>query len=83
MSRVDPEIEALAQERLAERAEEAAVRGGATMLQVRWKDGAARDLLALTQALVAALPVPVLVNDRVDVALAAGAAGVRREHRVR
>ena len=53
----------------------AAVQGGATMLQVRWKDGSARDLLALTQALVAALPVPVLVNDRVDVALAAGAAG--------
>jgi thiamine-phosphate pyrophosphorylase len=55
----------------------AAVRGGATMVQVRWKDGTARDLLALTQALVGALPpaVPVLVNDRVDVALAAGAAG--------
>lgn len=54
---------------------QAAVRGGATMVQVRWKDGAPRDLLALAQALVRALPVPVLVNDRVDVALAAGAAG--------
>lgn len=53
----------------------AAVRGGATMVQVRWKDGAPRDLLALTQALVRVLPVPVLVNDRADVALAAGAAG--------
>ncbi len=53
----------------------AAVRGGATMVQVRWKDGAPRDLLALTQELVRALPVPVLVNDRVDVALVAGAAG--------
>lgn len=49
--------------------------GGATMVQVRWKDGAPRELLQLAQALVLALPVPVLVNDRVDVALAAGAAG--------
>jgi thiamine-phosphate pyrophosphorylase len=49
--------------------------GGATMIQVRWKDGTPRELLQLAQALVLALPVPVLVNDRVDVALAAGAAG--------
>ncbi len=53
----------------------AAVRGGATMIQVRWKDGPAPDLLALTRTLVVSLPVPVLVNDRVDVALAAQAAG--------
>lgn len=53
----------------------AAVRGGATMIQVRWKDGAPTDVLELTRALVAALAVPVLVNDRVDVALAARAAG--------
>ena len=53
----------------------AAVRGGATMVQVRWKDARPRDLLTLARALVAALPVPVLVNDRADVALAAGAAG--------
>lgn len=53
----------------------AAVRGGATMIQVRWKGGPAPDLLALTRALVSVLPVPVLVNDRVDVALAARAAG--------
>ncbi len=45
------------------------------MVQVRWKDASPRDMLALARALVAALPVPVLVNDRVDVALAAGAAG--------
>ena len=44
-------------------------------MQVRWKDGTPRELLQLAQALVLALPVPVLVNDRVDVALAAGAAG--------
>ena len=54
----------------------AAVRGGATMIQVRWKDGAPAAVLELTRALVAALPVPILVNDRADIALAAGAAGV-------
>jgi thiamine-phosphate pyrophosphorylase len=53
----------------------AAVRGGATMIQVRDKEAPPRDLLALVRSLVGALPVPVLVNDRVDVALAAGAAG--------
>jgi thiamine-phosphate diphosphorylase len=54
----------------------AAVQGGATMIQVRWKDGMPSDVLELTRALVADLPVPVLVNDRADIALAAGAAGV-------
>lgn len=53
----------------------AAVQGGATIVQVRWKDGSAAEILELTRALVAALPVPVLVNDRADIALAAGAAG--------
>jgi thiamine-phosphate pyrophosphorylase len=53
----------------------AAVRGGATMVQVRDKQAPPRDLVVLVRALVVALPVPVLVNDRVDVALAAGAAG--------
>ena len=52
-----------------------AVRGGTTMIQVRDKQAAPRELIVLVRALVAALPVPVLVNDRVDVALAAGAAG--------
>src|SRR6266700_3609347 len=52
-----------------------AVSGGATMVQVRMKDAPPRDLLALTRELVGALAVPVIVNDRVDVALAAGAAG--------
>jgi thiamine-phosphate pyrophosphorylase len=54
----------------------AAVRGGATMVQVRLKDADARTLLPVVRALVAAVPVPVLVNDRADVAIAAGAAGV-------
>ena len=53
-----------------------AAAAGATMIQVRWKDGAAAAIVELTRSLVAALPVPVLVNDRVDIALAAGAAGV-------
>jgi len=53
----------------------AAVAGGATMVQVRWKDGTPAEVLELARGLVAALPVPVLVNDRVDIALAAGAAG--------
>jgi thiamine-phosphate pyrophosphorylase len=53
----------------------AAVRGGATMIQVRWKDGNPADVVELARARVAALPVPILVNDRADIALAAGAAG--------
>src|SRR6266545_2070901 len=53
----------------------AAVQGGATMIQVRWKDGVPADVLELTRALVAALPTPILVNDRADIAIAAGAAG--------
>jgi thiamine-phosphate pyrophosphorylase len=53
----------------------AAVRGGATMVQLRLKTEDARTLAEVARALVAALPVPVTVNDRVDVALAAGAAG--------
>ena len=52
-----------------------AVRGGATVVQVRAKGMAATQLVAFTRTLVSALPVPVIVNDRVDVALAAGAAG--------
>src|SRR5467141_1127111 len=52
-----------------------AVAGGATIIQVRLKDAPPGDVVALARALVGALAVPVLVNDRVDVALAAGAAG--------
>lgn len=51
------------------------VAGGATMIQVRWKGGAPAEVAALARALVAALSVPVIVDDRIDVALAAGAAG--------
>ncbi|MGH7547372.1 MAG: thiamine phosphate synthase [Gemmatimonadales bacterium] len=57
-----------------------AVAGGATIIQVRMKQGPPRDLLTLARTLVAALAVPVIVNDRVDVALAAGAAGAHLGH---
>ena len=52
-----------------------AVLGGATIIQVRLKDAPPAEVLALARALVGALAVPVIVNDRVDIALAAGAAG--------
>ncbi len=56
----------------------AAVAGGATLLQLRDKGGDTRATLVLARALVAALdgPVPLLINDRVDIAHAAGADGV-------
>lgn len=57
----------------------AAVAGGATILQYRDKDSPTRTMVARAKAIRAALAgsgVPLLVNDRVDVALAAGAAGV-------
>ena len=53
-----------------------AARGGATSVQLRLKRADPRELAALARRLVALLPVPVLVNDRPDVAIAAGAAGV-------
>ena len=55
---------------------QAAVRGGVTAVQVRHTSASAREVAALTRALMAALPVPLFVNDRLDVALAVGAAGV-------
>jgi thiamine-phosphate pyrophosphorylase len=54
----------------------AAVRGGATMIQLRLKDVSARDLVGLARELVASAGAPVIVNDRADIAIAAGAAGV-------
>jgi thiamine-phosphate pyrophosphorylase len=54
----------------------AAERGGVTSVQLRLKRASAREQAAAARALVGALRVPVLVNDRPDVALAAGAAGV-------
>lgn len=54
----------------------AAAHGGATCIQLRLKDVSARDLVGVAKELVRAVGVPVLVNDRADVAIAAGAAGV-------
>lgn len=53
-----------------------AVSGGVTAVQLRLKQVSDRELLGVARALVTELPVPVFVNDRMDVALAAGAAGV-------
>lgn len=59
-------------ETLARRAAE----GGATMLQVRAKRESAGDLADLARRVIgAAGGLPVIVNDRLDVAIAAGAAG--------
>jgi thiamine-phosphate pyrophosphorylase len=54
----------------------AAAHGGATCIQLRLKDVPARDLAGVARELVRAVGVPVVVNDRADVAIAAGAAGV-------
>jgi thiamine-phosphate pyrophosphorylase len=55
------------------------VRGGATLVQLRDKVSATRAMVEEAQAIkqaVASLGVPFVVNDRVDVAMAAGADGV-------
>jgi thiamine-phosphate pyrophosphorylase len=53
-----------------------AQRGGMTSLQLRLKERPPRELAELVRGLMAALAVPILVNDRPDIALATGAAGV-------
>ena len=54
----------------------AAARGGATSIQLRLKQAGARELAEIARSLLGALPVPLIINDRADVALAVGAAGV-------
>ncbi len=54
----------------------AAERGGVTAVQLRLKRASPRELCEIARALGRAVPIPILVNDRLDVALAAGAAGV-------
>jgi len=57
----------------------AAVQGGVSCVQLREKDLGTRDFIALaraTQALLAPFGVPLVINDRVDVALVCGAQGV-------
>jgi thiamine-phosphate pyrophosphorylase len=56
-----------------------AARGGATLIQLRDKTGVTRELVEQARAIkltLAGTGVPVLVNDRVDVALASEADGV-------
>ena len=54
-----------------------AVLGGTTMIQLRLKDETPRTLVAVARAIRLAVPqVPLLINDRADVAMAAGADGV-------
>lgn len=54
----------------------AAERGGVTAVQLRLKHASPRELVLVARAMIAALTIPLLVNDRPDVAIAAGAAGV-------
>ena len=57
----------------------AAVQGGATCVQLREKTSNTRDFVALACALnnlLTPLGVPLVINDRIDVALACGAQGV-------
>jgi len=51
-------------------------RGGASAIQLRLKRVSPRELAAAGRRLLAAVTIPVLINDRPDVALAVGAAGV-------
>ncbi len=58
---------------------EGAVRAGIDLVQIRERDLDARDLLALTRAMVelaTGSKTRILVNDRLDIALSAGANGV-------
>lgn len=57
----------------------AAVRGGAGAVQLREKHASSREFLELARALAARiqpLGIPLIINDRADIALAAGAAGL-------
>ena len=58
---------------------EAAVRGGVTMVQLREKTAGTREFLAHARelrALTSIFGVPLIINDRVDIALGVGADGV-------
>lgn len=58
---------------------EAACRGGVTLLQLREKERGGRDFLRLaerTREIADRFSVPLLIDDRADIALASGAAGV-------
>lgn len=58
---------------------EAACKGGATILQLREKDRTTREYMELAKAtheITARYGIPLIIDDRVDVALAVGAEGV-------
>ena len=58
---------------------EAALKGGATVVQLREKDCASREFYELglrVKRITGAYKVPLIINDRVDIALACGADGV-------
>lgn len=55
---------------------QAAERGGATSVELRLKAATGRHLAETARALLAAIRMPLLLNDRPDVAIAVGAAGV-------
>jgi len=57
-----------------------AARAGVDWVQIREKDLSARDLFKLVSEVVALASIRVIVNDRLDVALAAGAAGAHLGH---
>jgi thiamine-phosphate pyrophosphorylase len=69
----------LAGSRPIEEVVRAAVRGGVTAVQLRDKEAGTREFVDLARRLktiLAPLGVPLIINDRIDVALAAGADGV-------
>ncbi|MCA3668308.1 MAG: thiamine phosphate synthase, partial [Methylobacterium sp.] len=73
---VDPQI---ARGRSLARLARTAADGGTTIIQYRAKEAVTRAMIAEARGIVAALSgtnVPLLINDRVDVALASGAQGV-------
>lgn len=73
---VDPQI---AKGRSLATLARSAADGGATITQYRAKDTDSRAMISEARAIVAALAgteVPLLINDRVDIALASGAQGV-------
>jgi len=58
---------------------EAALKGGVTLVQIREKDKSTREYIALAQkvhALTKQYGVPLIIDDRIDVAMAIGAEGV-------
>ncbi len=58
---------------------DAVIAGGVTAVQLRWKDGTDRDIVELANVIgpkLKASQIPFLINDRIDLALAAGVDGV-------